>query len=122
LTAKKLFQPQLLADNTDDPLYTVPGKVKSTIIKKLTFYNGSGGTRVVSVYLVPLPTDGSPPATAPENQLSAHSIDAGATWECTEAVNQLINMGDCIFAGADAASDVTAMATGIEILNLANPE
>jgi hypothetical protein len=90
--------------------YTAPANGKA-LLKKLTLTNTSAAAVTVTLYLVV-----AAGAAAAGNMLvQARSIAAGATYDCTEVVNHILEAGGTIQALASAATAVTIMASGAEI-------
>lgn len=92
-------------------LYVCPANTK-TLIKKVTFTNNDASARLVTVHLVA--SGGS--ASASNIVTKAISIAAGATYEAFEAEGHIMHPGDFITAFSDAASQVTAHISGVEII------
>jgi hypothetical protein len=91
--------------------YTAPAKT-TTLIKKVTATNTSGGAVSLTLYLVPSAGSSGDASTITD----AKAIGAGATYEAYEAENQVLMPGDSIQALADANTSVTLMVSGIEIV------
>lgn len=90
--------------------YTAPANGKA-LLKKLTLTNTSAAAVTVTLHLV-----AAGGAAGVQNMLlKARSIAAGATYDCTEAVNHILEAGGTIQALASAATAVTIMASGCEI-------
>lgn len=108
LTPKRLVEGSQLTGSAVT-YYTAPAKTK-TILKKLTLTNTSAGAVTATVYLIP-----SGGTAGDANTLKkAVSIAAGATYDCAEAVNHVLEPGDFLQALASAGTAVTLMASGVE--------
>jgi hypothetical protein len=105
---QKLFDPAAVSTPAAGTLYTSPANVK-TVIKKLTFYNGSGGALNLTVYLVP--TGG---AAGSGNIVAYHTLADKETYECYPAENQELNAGDFLSAASSGAG-IVAQGAGLAI-------
>lgn len=92
--------------------YTTP-LATSTLIKKVTFTNTSASTVTVTMYLVP----SAGTAGAANTIISAVPISANNTYEAYPAENMVLATGDFVQALCSAATSVTLMMSGIQILN-----
>ena len=107
--AKNIIAPTLLG-TVAATLYATPGQT-SCVIKKLTFANVSAAAVTVTVYLMP---SGSTAADATTIR-KARSVAVGECYDCTEAVNHVLQPGGAIQALCSAAAAITVIGSGIEI-------
>jgi len=91
--------------------YTTPVN-KRTIISRLVLCNTTGTARTVDLYLVP--SGGS--ATAANQILTAEPVAASTSYIVSEAERQVLESGGTIQASADAASAVTIIGSGSEVV------
>jgi len=110
VTAKNIIPAQQLTDSLAT-YYTVPVNTR-TIIKKLTFMNDDTVARTVTLHLIA--SGGS--ATAGNKLLDAVSVAAGDTFEATEAEGHVMEASGFLQASADAASQVSIRASGVEVV------
>lgn len=106
VTPRQIIAPQQLT-NAAAAYYTVPVNT-TTIIKKLTFANTTGGAVTVTVYF-----SGS---DAAHTVKMAKSLAAGETWECYEAENHILPAAATIQLVCSANTAVTAIGSGLEIV------
>lgn len=104
----KLFDAAAVATPGPGTLYTAPVNQK-VLVKKLTFYNGSGGALNLTVYLVP--SGGAAGAT---NIVRYKTLADKESFECFEAENQELNAGDFLAAAASGAG-IVAHGAGVAI-------
>jgi hypothetical protein len=90
--------------------YTVPA-LTTTILRKLSFCNTSGGAVTVTVHLI---TSGGT-ASASNTISSAKSLAANETWSSPDVEGHVMEAGGFIQALASAGTSVTLIASGIEI-------
>lgn len=105
-TAKSLVSGSQLTAAADT-YYTAPASTKA-VIRSATLCNTTAGTVACTVYLVP--NGGT--AGASNTVISARSIVAGATDNCAELVNKVLEAGGTIQA---QGLNVTLVASGMEI-------
>lgn len=108
-TAKRLIAGSQLTTSAAT-YYTAPA-LTTTIIRKLSFTNTSGGAVTVTVYLI---TSGGS-ASASNTIVSARSLAAGETWSCADAEGQVLEPAGFIQALASAGTSITVIGSGIEI-------
>lgn len=108
LTPKRLIEGAQLTTSVAT-YYAAPANGKA-LLKKLTLTNTSAAAVTVTLHLV------AAAGVAGVNNMpvDAHSIGAGATYDCTEVVNHILEAGGTIQALASAATAVTIMASGAE--------
>jgi len=87
--------------------YTAPS-LTTAVVKAMTLANTTGGAVACTVYLVP--SGGS--ATAANTIISGRSVAAGETYNCPEAVNQVLPAGATIQA---LGLNVTLQVSGVQI-------
>jgi hypothetical protein len=106
---EKGITPALVAA-TAMAIYTLDSNLKKAIIKKLTFYNSDTVAQTLTVYLV---TAGGSP-TAAQTLIGARSLAAGETFDCQEAVNQVLAAGGMIQCLASTASKIGVLGSVLE--------
>jgi len=109
VTPKTITSAQVAATATT--YYTAPANTRS-IIKKLTFTNSTAGALTVTVYLVPL----GGTAGVTNILISARSVGAGETYECFEAMGQVLQAGGFIQALASSATSITIQGSVAEVV------
>lgn len=110
VAAKRLVQGTALTGSAVTQ-YT-SGTSTKTVIKAANAVNTTGGAVTLTVYLVP-----SGGAAAAENTvISAYSIAAGASYQCPEMINQVLEAGDFISAFASASASINFTVSGITIV------
>lgn len=107
ITPTPLVLPQQLTNAT--AIYYFSTGV-TTRVDKMTFTNTDAASHTVTLYLVP----GAGAANAGTTITSAHSLAAGETWNCPDAVGQMLADGGTIQAKADANTVVTVSAAGVQ--------
>ena len=108
INVAQLIAPQQLT-NATATYYTSTNLV--TRIDKLTITNPTAGAVTVTIYLVPSAGSAGDPTTI----TSAKSIQAGETWNCPDAVGQVLKAGGTIQAKASANTSLTISAAGVTI-------
>lgn len=108
LTPAVLISPQQVAAAATT-YYTSTGL--KTRIDKLTVTNPTATARSITIYLVPSggPTDDTTTITKDK------VINAGETWNCPDAVGQILGASGTIRAVASAATALTISAAGVQI-------
>lgn len=108
-TAKRLIAGSQLTTSAAT-YYTTPA-LTTTIIRKLSFTNTSGGAVTVTLHLI---TSGG---SASDSNKIAHvkSLASGETWSCADAEGQVLEAAGFIQALASAATSITVIGSGIEI-------
>lgn len=91
--------------------YTTPANTR-TIITKLTLTNTTGTPRTVDIHLIP--SGGS--ATASNQVVDAYLVPANDQKVVYEAVGHVLEAGGFLQAVADAATAVTIIASGVEVV------
>lgn len=108
ITPKPLISPQQLTDAT--ATYYTSTNV-TTRIDKLSLTNTTAGAVTATIYLVP-----SAGTAGDSNTITwAKSIQAGETWNCPDAVGQILASGGTIQAKASANTSLTISAAGVTI-------
>lgn len=108
ITPAQLVAPQQLTAST--AVYYTSTNLK-TRIDKLSVTNPTANARLFTLYLVP----NSGAANDGTTITSLRPINAGETWNCPDAVGQILNAGGSIQAKADAATALTISAAGVQI-------
>lgn len=91
--------------------YTSKPNVK-TIIKSMQLVNTGTNAARATVYLVP--AGGA--AGAANMVIASINIAPNATYNCPEAINQVLEAGDMIQALSDTASAISMQAAGIQVI------
>jgi predicted phage tail protein len=108
-TAKRLIAGSQLTTSAAT-YYTAPA-LTTTVIRKLSLTNTSGGAVTATLYLI---TSGGT-AGATNTIASAKSLAAGETWSCSDAEGQVLEAGGFVQALASAGTSITIIGSGIEI-------
>ena len=91
-------------------LYTSPANLKRAIIKAVSFTNIDTVPQTVTVHLVP-----SAGAASTTNMLiSARSLNAGETWQCSELENKVLLAGGMLQCLASTASKINIQGSILE--------
>lgn len=91
--------------------YTAPANTR-TIIRRATFVNSSAQAATVTVYLVP-----SGGTVSVGNQIIRNrALGAGEAWSAPDLEGHVIEAGGSIQASASAASAISLVASGVEIV------
>jgi len=90
--------------------YTSPTNLKRAIIKAVSFTNIDTVPQTVTVHLVP--AAGS--ATDTNKLISARSLNASETWQCTELENKILLAGGMLQALASTAAKVNIQGSILE--------
>jgi hypothetical protein len=90
--------------------YTAGANLKRAIIKAVSFTNIDTVPQTVTVHLVP----SAGTATTTNMLISARSLNAGETWQCTELENKVLAGGGTLQALASTASKVNIQGTVLE--------
>lgn len=109
IVPKALFEGTALT-TTNATLYTSPANTK-TSIQSASFVNISATASVMYLYLV----ESGGTANAANAAICALSIASGATYQCPELINQILEAGDIISARASANSSISGRASGATI-------
>lgn len=91
--------------------YTSPANTK-TVIKSMQLVNTTAGAVTATLYLVP--ANGT--AGAANTVISAVNIAPNATYNCPEAINEVLLPGDTIQALASAGASIALQASGIQVI------
>lgn len=108
LTAKRLVEGTALT-TANATLYTSDTGTK-TVIQAASVLNVSAGAVVMYLYLVP-----SGGVAAAANAVIAASIAAGATYPCTEIINEVLEPGGFISARASSGTSISITSSGVTI-------
>ncbi len=109
ITAKALFEGTAVTTSPVS-LYASPSNTK-TSIQAASFVNASGsGAVLLTVYVVP--SGGS--ANAASAAIAAMSLAVGATYQCPELINQVLEAGDGLTVQA-SATGISGRASGAQI-------
>lgn len=108
LTPAVLISPQQVA-NATTTYYTSTGL--KTRIDKLSITNPTATARSITIYLVPNAGAANDGTTITKDKV----VNAGETWNCPDAVGQILNSGGSIQAVASAAAALTISAAGVQI-------
>lgn len=106
---KRLVQGTLVT-TSDVTLYTSAANTQ-TVIKAMNVVNTSGGAVTFTLNLVA--NGGS--ASSANTVISAYSIAAGASYQCPEAINQVLETGDFISVKAGSGSALQFTASGVTV-------
>ncbi len=109
VTPKALFEGTALTTG-NVTLYTSPANTK-TAIQSASFVNTSANAVVMYLYLVE--SGGS--ANAANAAIAGLAIASGATYQCPELINQVLEPGDLISARATAGTSISGRASGAQI-------
>jgi hypothetical protein len=109
-TPAKLVQGSQLT-TTAATYYASKPNVK-TIIKSMQLVNTGANAAKATVYLVP--AGGT--AGAANTIIAAVNIAVGATYNCPEAINEVLEAGDTIQALSDTTSSISMQASGIQVV------
>lgn len=93
------------------PYYTSPANTR-TVIKSMQLVNTSAQAVTATVYLVP---SGGAPGAA-NTVIASVAIAPNATYNCPEAINQVLLAGDSIQALAGTAGAISIQAAGIQVI------
>lgn len=108
ITPIQLISPQQITDAAATYYSSVNIKTR---IDKMSFTNTDSMAHTVTLYLIP-----SGGTAGDGNTItSAHGVAAGETWNCPDAVGQILALGGFIQAKADTASVITISAAGATI-------
>ncbi len=108
ITPKALFEGTSLTTG-NVTLYTSPSNTR-TSIQSASFVNVSAGAIVMYLYLI----ESGGTATAANAAICGLSIASGATYQCPELINQVLEPGDLISARATSAG-ISGRASGAQI-------
>lgn len=108
ITPKALFEGTALT-TTPVALYTSPANTK-TSIQSANVVN-TGNTALLTVYIVP--SGGS--ANAASCAIASYSMATGATYQCPELINQVLEAGDAITAQTSAGTTLDMRASGAQV-------
>ncbi len=109
VTPNPLFQAQQIP-NSNTTVYTSPAST-TTIIDKITVYNGDSGSQTLTMYLVP-----SGQSAGASYLVAIISMSAGQTVDFTQAQNQILAAGDFITLNASVASKIVARGSGRQVV------
>lgn len=109
ITPKALFEGVALT-TSNATLYTSPTNTK-TSIQSASFVNISASAAVMYLYLVE--SGGS--ASAANAAICGLVLASGATYQCPELVNQILEAGDAIAARSGSSSAISGRASGAQV-------
>lgn len=91
--------------------YTVPANTKC-VLKRITFCNTDTVPRAITIYLVP-----SAGSAADSNTITkTKTLYPNETWSCPDSEGHVIEAGGTVQAMADAATAITIIGSGVEIV------
>jgi alcohol dehydrogenase YqhD (iron-dependent ADH family) len=90
--------------------YTSPTNLKRAIIKAVSFTNIDTVPQTVTVHMVPL----GGTAVDANKLIAARSLNAGETWQCTEAENKILLAGGMLQALASTLNKVNIQGSVLE--------